>query len=159
LTKGLKHLSTALFDTKVKGDEGGAALKALGVAAMDSTGQIRPTEAVLLDLADKFAVMPDGAEKAALAVKLFGKEGLNMIPMLNQGREGLTGMMEEAKRLGLVMSEDAAQASEAFNDNLKRLHAVSEGLQRQIGAAVIPVLADLTERMFLAERHIPSACG
>jgi lambda family phage tail tape measure protein len=156
LTKGLKHLSTALFDTKVKGDEGGAALKALGVAAMDSTGQIRPTEAVLLDLADKFAVMPDGAEKAALAVKLFGKEGLNMIPMLNQGREGLTGMMEEAKRLGLVMSEDAAQASEAFNDNLKRLHAVSEGLQRQIGAAVIPVLADLTERMFLAKTETGS---
>jgi lambda family phage tail tape measure protein len=156
LTKGLKHLSTALFDTKVKGDEGGAALKALGVAAMDSTGQIRPTEAVLLDLADKFAAMPDGAEKAALAVKLFGKEGLNMIPMLNQGREGLTGMMEEAKRLGLVMSEDAAQASEAFNDNLKRLHAVSEGLQRQIGAAVIPVLADLTERMFLAKTETGS---
>jgi lambda family phage tail tape measure protein len=156
LTKGLKHLSTALFDTKVKGDEGGAALKALGVAAMDSAGQIRPTEAVLLDLSDKFAVMPDGAEKAALAVKLFGKEGLNMIPMLNQGREGLTGMMEEAKRLGLVMSEDAAQASEAFNDNLKRLHAVSEGLQRQIGAAVIPVLADLTERMFLAKTETGS---
>ena len=156
LTKGLKHLSTALFDTKVKGDEGGAALKALGVAAMDSAGQIRPTEAVLLDLADKFAAMPDGAEKAALAVKLFGKEGLNMIPMLNQGREGLTGMMEEAKRLGLVMSEDAAQASEAFNDNLKRLHAVTEGLQRQIGAAVIPVLADLTERMFLAKTETGS---
>lgn len=156
LTKGLKHLSTALFDTKVKGDEGGAALKALGVAAMDSTGQIRPTEAVLLDLADRFAAMPDGAEKAALAVKLFGKEGLNMIPMLNQGREGLTGMMEEAKRLGLVMSEDAAQASEAFNDNLKRLHAVTEGLQRQIGAAVIPVLADLTERMFLAKTETGS---
>lgn len=156
LTKGLKHLSTALFDTKVKGDEGGAALKALGVAAMDSAGQIRPTEAVLLDLADKFTAMPDGAEKAALAVKLFGKEGLNMIPMLNQGREGLTGMMEEAKRLGLVMSEDAAQASEAFNDNLKRLHAVTEGLQRQIGAAVIPVLADLTERMFLAKTETGS---
>jgi len=156
LTKGLKHLSTALFDTKVKGEEGGAALKALGVAAMDSTGQIRPTEAVLLDLADRFAAMPDGAEKAALAVKLFGKEGLNMIPMLNQGREGLTGMMEEAKRLGLVMSEDAAQASEAFNDNLKRLHAVTEGLQRQIGAAVIPVLADLTERMFLAKTETGS---
>jgi hypothetical protein len=29
-----------------------------------------------------------------------------MIPMLNQGREGITAMMEEAKRLGLVMSAD-----------------------------------------------------
>jgi len=151
LTKALKFLSTAMFDAKVKGGEGSAALKAFGVSALDAQGQIRPTEQVLLDLAEKFAAMPDSAEKAALAVKLFGKNGLDMIPMLNQGRDGLTEMMEEAKRLGLVMSADAARAAEEFNDNMKRLHAVNEGVQRQIGSALLPILADLTEQMFLAK--------
>ncbi len=151
LTKALKFLSTAMFDAKVKGGEGSAALKAFGVSALDAQGQIRPTELVLLDLAEKFAAMPDSAEKAALAVKLFGKNGLDMIPMLNQGRDGLTEMMEEAKRLGLVMSADAARAAEEFNDNMKRLHAVNEGVQRQIGSALLPILADLTEQMFLAK--------
>jgi hypothetical protein len=55
------------------------------------------------------------------------------VPFLNQGREGIAALMEEAKSLGLVMSEDAARASEAFNDNLTRLHAVTEGVQRQFG--------------------------
>lgn len=151
LTKALKFLSTAMFDAKVKGGEGSAALKAFGVSALDAQGQIRPTEQVLLDLAEKFAAMPDSAEKAALAVKLFGKNGLDMIPMLNQGRDGLTEMMEEAKRLGLIMSADAARAAEEFNDNMKRLHAVNEGVQRQIGSALLPILADLTEQMFLAK--------
>ena len=151
LTKALQKLSVAMFDTQINGAEGSAALKALGVSAVDASGQIRPTEQVLLDLADKFAQMPDGADKAALAVKLFGKEGLAIIPMLNQGRAGITALMEEARRLGLVLSEDAARASEAFNDNLTRLNAVSEGVRRQIGAAVIPILADLTEQMFLAK--------
>ena len=151
LTKALKFLSTAMFDAKVKGGEGSAALKAFGVSALDAQGQIRPTEQVLLDLAEKFAAMPDSAEKAALAVKLFGKNGLDMIPMLNQGRDGLTEMMEEAKRLGLVMSADAARAAEEFNDNMKRLHAVNEGVQRQIGSVLLPILADLTEQMFLAK--------
>lgn len=151
LTKALKFLSTAMFDAKVKGGEGSAALKAFGVSALDAQGQIRPTEQVLLDLAEKFAAMPDSAEKAALAVKLFGKNGLDMIPMLNQGRDGLNEMMEEAKRLGLVMSADAARAAEEFNDNMKRLHAVNEGVQRQIGSALLPILADLTEQMFLAK--------
>ena len=151
LTKALKFLSTAMFDAKVKGGEGSAALKAFGVSALDAQGQIRPTEQVLLDLAEKFTAMPDSAEKAALAVKLFGKNGLDMIPMLNQGRDGLTEMMEEAKRLGLVMSADAARAAEEFNDNMKRLHAVNEGVQRQIGSALLPILADLTEQMFLAK--------
>ena len=150
LTKALQKLSVAMFDTQVNGEEGSAALKALGVSATDAHGQIRPTEAVLLDLAEKFAQMPDGADKAALAVKLFGKEGLAIIPFLNQGREGISALMEEAQRLGLVMSEDVARASEAFNDNLTRLSAIFEGVQRQIGAAVIPILADFTEQVILA---------
>src|SRR3546814_2755066 len=62
---------TTLFRS---GAEGSKALQALGVAATDAHGQIRPTEQVLLDLAEKFADMPDGADKAALAIKLFGRE-------------------------------------------------------------------------------------
>ena len=151
LTKALQKLSVAMFDTQINGVEGSAALKALGVSATDVNGQIRPTEQVLLDLAEKFSAMPDGADKAALAVKLFGKEGLAIIPFLNQGREGITALMEEAQRLGLVMSEDVARASEVFNDNLTRLSAIFEGVQRQIGAAVIPVLADFTEQVILAQ--------
>lgn len=151
LTKALQKLSVAMFDSQVNGEEGSAALKALGVSATDVHGQIRPTERVLLDLADKFSIMPDGADKAALAVKLFGKEGLAIVPFLNQGREGITALMEEAQRLGLVMSEDVARASEVFNDNLTRLSAIFEGVQRQIGAAVIPVLADFTEQVILAQ--------
>lgn len=156
LTKALQKLSVAMFDTQVNGDEGSAALKALGISATDAHGQIRPTEAVLLDLAEKFADMPDGADKAALAVKLFGKEGLAIIPFLNQGREGITALMEEAQRLGLVMSEDVARASEVFNDNLTRLSAIFEGVQRQIGAAVIPILADFTEHVILAQTETGS---
>ena len=151
LTKALQRLSVALFDSRFEGGEGGKALKSLGVAATDASGQIRPTEQVLLDLADQFSAMPDGADKAALAMKLFGKEGLAIIPFLNQGREGIAGLMEEAQRLGPVMSEDVARASEVFNDNLTRLSAIFEGVQRQIGVAVIPVLADFTEQVILAQ--------
>ncbi len=156
MTKALQKLSVAMFDTQINGVEGSAALRALGVSATDVNGQIRPTEQVLLDLADKFSAMPDGADKAALAVKLFGKEGLSIIPFLNQGRAGITALMEEAQRLGLVMSEDVARASEVFNDNLTRLSAIFEGVQRQIGAAVIPVLADFTEQVILAQSETSS---
>jgi lambda family phage tail tape measure protein len=156
LTKGLQRLSVALFDSRFEGAEGSKALQALGVAAIDAHGQIRPTEQVLLDLAEKFADMPDGADKAALAIKLFGREGLSLIPFLNQGRDGITALMEEAQRLGLVMSEDVARASEVFNDNLTRLSAIFEGVQRQIGAAVIPVLAEFTEQVILAQTETGS---
>lgn len=156
LVKGLQRLSVVMFDTQVQGEEGSAALKALGVSAVDASGQIRPTEQVLLDLADKFADMPDGADKAALAIKLFGKEGMSLIPLLNQGRAGITALMEEAERFGLVISSQTAQAAELLNDNLDRLRSMLEGVQRQIGAAVIPILADFTEQVILAQTETGS---
>jgi lambda family phage tail tape measure protein len=156
LVKGLQRLSVAMFDTKIRGEEGSAGLKALGVSAVDASGQIRPTEQVLLDLADRFANMPDGADKAALAIKLFGKEGMSLIPLLNQGREGITALMEEAERFGLVINSQTAQASELLNDNLDRMRSMLEGVQRQIGAAVIPVLADFTEQVILAQTETGS---
>jgi len=156
LVKGLQRLSVAMFDTQVQGEEGSAALKALGVSAVDASGQIRPTEQVLLDLADQFANMPDGADKAALAIKLFGKEGMSLIPLLNQGRAGITALMEEAERFGLVINSQTAQAAELLNDNLDRLRGMLEGVQRQIGAAVIPVLADFTEEVILAQTETGS---
>ena len=151
LGKALQKLSIAMFDSQFGGAEGSKALRALGVSATDTAGQLRPAEQVLLDLADKFANMPDGADKAALGMKLFGEEGIAMLPFLNQGRAGIASLMEEAQRLGLVMSEDVARASEVFNDNLARMSAIFEGVQRQIGAAVIPVLADFTEQVILAQ--------
>ena len=54
------------------------------------------------------------------------------------------------------MSEDVARASEVFNDNLTRLSAIFEGVQRQIGAAVIPILADFTEQVILAQTETGS---
>ncbi len=156
LVKGLQRLSVAMFDTQTQGEEGSAALKALGVSAVDASGQIRPTEQVLLDLADKFANMPDGADKAALAMKLFGKEGMSLIPLLNQGRAGITALMEEAERFGLVINSQTAQAAELLNDNLDRMQSMLEGVQRQIGAAVIPVLADFTEQVILAQTETGS---
>ena len=41
LTKAMQKLSVAMFDTLVNGEEGSAALKALGVSATDVNGQIR----------------------------------------------------------------------------------------------------------------------
>ena len=43
----------------------------------------------IVALADAFKVLPDGAEKSAIAVKLLGKSGSELIPMLDMGREGI----------------------------------------------------------------------
>lgn len=120
--------------------------KDLGISVTDSAGKLRPLNAVMLDVADKFARMQDGAQKAALAQELFGRGGAALIPTLNEGRAGLRAMGDQAQRLGLVISDDAARASDEFNDSLDQMRAAGQGLANTIGAAILPSLTDLSNK-------------
>jgi hypothetical protein len=98
-------------------------------------------------LADVFAGMPDGMQKTALAMELFGKSGAQLIPMLNQGSAAIRAAGDEAERLGFVISTQTAKAVEAFNDNLTRLGKVSKGVGSQLMAGMAPALKTVTDYM------------
>ena len=59
-------------------------------------------------MADAFAARPNSVAKSSLALNLFGKDGVAMIPMLNEDRDGIRELMQEAEQFGQVMSEDSA---------------------------------------------------
>lgn len=141
LNTGLTKLNVALASLAGKASPAGEALKALGVSAGTST-----SNAVKV-LAERFAAMPDGVQKSALAVKIFGKSGAEMIPMLNSGAEGLAEAAQEASNLGLVIDTETAKAAEAFNDNLTRLRAVQGGIITQITAGMVPAFAAVTNEV------------
>ncbi len=140
LATGLKFLNKSMA-------EGDKAFGAMGVRLKDSSGNLRTTEDVLLDVAEAFASYKDGAAKTALALQLFGKAGAEMIPFLNQGKAGIREAMEEARRLGVVISTDTAKAADEFNDNLTRLKTSSSGLAVSLASGVLPLLQGMAEHM------------
>lgn len=151
LTRGIGKFSRTAYDASqgVKGSS--EAFKELGITVTDANGRLKTNEELLLEVADQFAGMEDGVRKAALAQELFGRSGIDMIPLLNQGREGFKLARQEAERLGIVISGTTARASEEFNDNLTRLSAGLNGITVRAGNEVIPVLAKLTEQMVTAQ--------
>ena len=152
LTKGIKKLSTNLIEAQQGAGEGAKLFDALKL----DPKQFDETDQLLLALADRFSKMPDGAGKAAIAVKAFGKSGLDLIPFLNQGAAGITKLTDEARSLGLVLSEDVAIAAEQFNDSLKRLHSQTEGIIRTFFSGIVPVLSDLAEKFYESGRAADS---
>ncbi|HXG46253.1 MAG TPA: hypothetical protein VNO52_01415 [Methylomirabilota bacterium] len=103
-------------------------------------------EEELLALADQFAAMPDGAEKAALAVEKFGRSGLEMIPLVNQGSEAIRAQLEEARKLGAVIGPQFAANADRFNDNLTRIGTLFKGLFLGVAEQLLPTLIELQER-------------
>lgn len=117
--------------------------KELGVSIMDVHGNLRPLNDVMLNLADKFKAMPDGAEKAGLAMKLFGRSGTDMLPILDQGSAGLAKLMANAQAAGLVMSEQDVIATKKFHQELATLKMSAEGAGVSIGRSLMPMAISL----------------
>lgn len=145
LAKSLKGLNTNILEAVDGNDKAVDLFKRLGVTIKDAGGQVRPTVQILMDLADVFTTMKDGPLKSALAVQAFGKVGMDMIPILNQGRAGIEALMKEAERLGVVMDERTAASSEALNDSFTRLSAATRGVWTQAIAPLIPFIEKMAE--------------
>ncbi len=153
LAKGMQKLATAMVEAAGGSKEQAEVFARLGVSVKDAAGQLRPTEEVLLDLADAFAAMPDGAEKSALAVKLFGKSGVELIPFLNQGRAGIEELKRKFKELGLEISGDTAKAAEKFNDTLDTVKQALSGIAMKVAEAALPALQKLADALVTVASH------
>jgi len=123
LGKGMKILAGHMDDVSKGKAEAVSLFESIGVSTKDASGKMKSFDGILGDLADRFKSMPDGVQKVALATDLFGRAGLNLIPMLNKGKEGLRGFYEEAEKLGIVLDEKLIKKGTELEDRLKRAEA------------------------------------
>jgi hypothetical protein len=71
--KGLEKFDKAIFKAATAAPGTTSAFTRMHIAVRDSNREIRDLEPILLDVAAKFATLPDGPAKTALAMELFGK--------------------------------------------------------------------------------------
>jgi len=145
--KGLRKLSTTMLEAATGSEDAARNFAAVGVEFKNQDGTLRATDQVLLDLAERFKAMPDGAEKTALAVQLFGKSGAELIPFLNQGRDGINELAAEMQALGVQMSSETAAQAGNFNDALDKLKLATTSIGNQIIASLLPALNEMAGGM------------
>ena len=138
LETGLRTLAR----TQVEASEGVAtyadAYAKLGVAVKNQDGTLKDSDQLLSEIADRFQELPNGPEKAAVAMDIFGRSGQKMITLLNGGSEALD-------EFGYNLSDSFASNSEEFNDNLTKVGIEMDRLKMQILDDLLPTLIDLSE--------------
>lgn len=143
LATALGRLNRNLFDAAGGKGDAAAAFKTLGINVRDASGQLKSGDAVLGEIAEKFAQFKDGSTKSALAIQIFGRAGAQLIPLLNGGKAGLAAMRAEAERLGIVIDSKTGAAAEKFNDDMERMQIAVKGAALQFTAGLLPALNDL----------------
>ena len=138
IAQGVKSLSGQML-------KHGDAFKKIGIDTQDADKAFR-------QLADVFSGMPDGMEKAALATKLFGRAGMELIPTLNLGSKGLDDAAQKAEKYAQTMAALAPQADK-LNDTLAEFSLVGKAAFANLALEVVPSLTRITEAMADAARE------
>lgn len=112
----------------------------LGVSIYDASGKLKDQETILNETMHALADMENGTEKSRLATELFGKAGIEMMPMLNQGSEAMDELTQRAHDLGLVMSDEAVSAGVTLGDTIDDIKQSFSMIGTTLGSAVIPII-------------------
>lgn len=135
------------------------AFRELGVSLRGSTGEARPFETVLLDLSDAFNKLDDSYKRVAYAQDIFGKGGTQMLRLLELGRPAIAAMAEEARRLGVVFTDEQLENAEQFNDAISRIGKAWLGLRAGIIGQAGDEMAELMNRIASAVAAVPEIVG
>lgn len=138
--KSLKRLAANAYDAERGLAAANDAFADVGV----DPSKFETLEDLLKGVADGIAKVDD-TKQVALAQKLLGRGGADLLPLLRQGSGEIKALAEEAQRLGLVLSNEVAADSEAFQDASLNLSSALKGLRNEIGGALQPVLTELQD--------------
>ena len=143
-------LNKSLAEAAAGNKDAAEAFNVLGIAVKDTGGATRKTDEVLADIADRFAEYEDGPEKAALALKIFGKAGADIIPLLDDGGRALRENIEYYQRFAGVTADVAAQADQ-FNDTMAKSSLIAGAFGRQLAADLLPALQAVADEFLAAK--------
>lgn len=145
LVKGLTLMLKNLGDAKMGTGEAVVALERLGLSAKELSGL--GADAAFVKIADAINKLPTAADKTVVAMKIFGRSGADLLPLMQEGATGIREMMEDARRLGTTFTREQARMVEAANDAGDRLGAAFSGIKTQLTIALAPAIQATTDKL------------
>lgn len=146
---GADAFKTGIVQMSKSIEDNAEAYAQLKVATKEADGSTRESKAVLLEVSNIFAKLPDGLLKTKLATELFGKAGADMIPALNAGSAAIERQAQLAKEYGIAMTTEAATAADDLGDSLDVLKLKAQSSTMQGIAPMLPVLTELAKQLAL----------
>ena len=146
LSKGLKKMQVAMYELETGGGAAAVGFRQIGLGAKDLVG-LKPDEA-FLKIANSIAKLPPGLTQTNAAVKIFGKSGQELIPMMQElSGSGFEELKEKAEKLGLVMNSETVAAAETLNDEFKVLQKTTQATAMAFAGGMMNSLLGVTRQL------------
>lgn len=142
---GMKSLLSNMDKCNEGNETAIANFNKLGVSVTDASGNLRSQEDVLKDTIIAFQAMEDSAEKSRLAQEIFGKQGQEILPLLNSEAGSFEELTKKANELGLVLSDETVDAGVKLTDTIDQMKRSLAAVGTNLGAAVMPIVQQFAQ--------------
>jgi phage-related minor tail protein len=119
----------------------------LGISIYDMDGKLRNEQDIFFETIEALSGIENETERDTVAMALFGKGADSLAGIIDDGGAALNAFGEEAEEAGLILSQDALDGANAFNDGVDELKAKASAAFMEAGASLaenlLPVLEDL----------------
>lgn len=145
LSLALERLQVSLQRASTGAGPAANALKALGLEAKDLIGLPIPQQ---LDvLADKISKFADGGNKTAIVMELLGRSGAQMIPILDQGSNGIEQLGVMAERTNTALSDGVSEGLASSHREIVELGLAVKGLGIEFVSQLEPAINGIVESL------------
>ena len=145
LAKLTKNMQSAKNGSKNTQD----AFDALGVSILDQNGNLRSNQEVFSEAINALAGIEEETQRDAYAMQIFGKSAQDLNPLILGGADALEQLGNEAEAAGLILSQDALDSANEFNDSIDKVKATASAsfgkIAGQLADVLMPVLEQLTD--------------
>jgi hypothetical protein len=136
LTGGIKKLTVMIGKAGSGSKEAADALKDIGLSATDL--QRLSPEQQFEKVAAGIGKIPTAAGRAAAAVKIFGKSGIEMTGLFAGGLDDITKLMQDAKDIGIGLDDDQLARVASADDSLQKMYASISAMVDQVAVGLAP---------------------
>jgi hypothetical protein len=124
----MKHFSKTIGEMELTGTgPAKEAMDALGVSVRDAAGHFRSNEAIFSDVVSKLSRVADQSQAAAVAARLFSRDGwAAMASAVSGGNVALEDAEQHLKSLNGVISDESIKQAEELDNKFKDLSLTVE---------------------------------
>lgn len=126
---------------------GNKAFDELGVATKNADGSYRDINDVWGDTLTALSQISDETERDIKAQELFGKSATSLAGIIDDGGASLMAYGEEAQNAGLIMSSEALDGANQFNDAIDQLKGTVNASIMEAGASLAETLVPALETL------------
>ena len=111
LERGIKGMQRQILDLSQGSSTAVKTFEELGVSLEDIAG--KSTEQQFTILADAISRVENDSQRAALSMRVYGKAGSDLLPLMADGAKGIEAMREEAEQLEDAHETEGPKHSQA----------------------------------------------